>query len=212
MFHALSPVQSAEILSLARECHYSPRQIIFRQDDPARSVLIIASGRVKLTQLMRTGKEVILRIAARGELVDSVGGPFAPRHSLTAQTIDPTRLFAWDVRAFEQFLLRFPMFQFNAAQIVANRLCLLEERFGGLATERVPQRLARVLLQLSGQNPGVPIDLSCEELAQMIGTTLFTVSRLLCQWAENGIIEPQRRAIAVANIAQLIQIADGEDE
>ncbi|HEY6936289.1 MAG TPA: Crp/Fnr family transcriptional regulator [Terriglobales bacterium] len=197
-------------MSLARERHYSPRENLFRQDEQVRFALVIISGRVKLTQLVRAGKEVILRIAGRGELVDSIGAPFAPRHCLTAQAIDPTSVFAWEVHNFEQLFIRFPVLQFNAASIVAGRLRRLEERFGTLATERVPQRLARVLLQLSDQNTNVPIDLSREELAQMIGTTLFTVSRLLCQWTESGIIEPLGRAIVVAKLPLLMQIAEGE--
>jgi CRP-like cAMP-binding protein len=52
-----------------------------------------------------------------------------------------------------------------------------------------------------------PIDLSCEELAQMAGTTLYTVSRLLCSWAAEGIVQPERSAIRVENLAGLIHVA-----
>jgi CRP-like cAMP-binding protein len=81
-----------------------------------------------------------------------------------------------------------------------------------LATERVPQRLARVLLRLivqSGGSQNQSIDLSCEELAHMTGTTLCTVSRLLCNWAAEGIIQPERSAILVENLPGLLSIANG---
>jgi hypothetical protein len=44
----------------------------------------------------------------------------------------------------------------------------------------------------------------------MIGTTLFTVSRILCAWAERGIIEPERKAIIIESLPGLIAISDDE--
>jgi CRP/FNR family transcriptional regulator, nitrogen oxide reductase regulator len=88
---------------------------------------------------------------------------------------------------------------------------MLEGRVHEFATERVPQRLARVLLRLIAQFgssfDSAPVDLSCEELAQMAGTTLFTVSRLLCDWASQGIIRPERSAVLVENLPGLIAVA-----
>jgi len=54
----------------------------------------------------------------------------------------------------------------------------------------------------------VRIDLSREELAQMTGTTLFTVSRLLCDWEQRGMIQTQRKAVVVRNRASLIELAE----
>jgi CRP-like cAMP-binding protein len=91
-------------------------------------------------------------------------------------------------------------------------LRLAEGRLHELATERVPQRLARVLLRLIVQAKGCQnqsLDLSCEELAHMAGTTLSTVSRLLCYWAAEGIIQPERSAILVENLPGLIDVANG---
>jgi CRP-like cAMP-binding protein len=102
---------------------------------------------------------------------------------------------------------------YNAAKILAEDLHLIEERFRELATGRVPQRLANVLLRLleGGKGPAhtMRVRLSCEELAQMTGTTLFTVSRLLCHWADRGIIEPESKAILVQDLSGLTKVAGG---
>ena len=81
-------------------------------------------------------------------------------------------------------------------EAVAGRAQEFQSRLREVATERVPQRLAHMLLRLARQagRPvanGTLIDfpLTRQDLAEMIGTTLYTVSRLLTEWSERGIVE-----------------------
>jgi CRP-like cAMP-binding protein len=132
-------------------------------------------------------------------------------HLFTAQALGRCEVLTWDVRVFEELVRRFPTLQSNATRLLFRRLRMTEGRLHELASERVPQRLARVLLRLIAQSERYescqPINLSCEELAQMAGTTLYTVSRLLCRWAAEGIIQPERSAILVENLPGLIHVA-----
>jgi CRP-like cAMP-binding protein len=88
---------------------------------------------------------------------------------------------------------------------------MMEGRVHELAHDRVPQRLAKILVRLilqgHGSAPGSGKDLTGEDLAQMAGTTQSTVSRLLCDWAAQRIIQPERTAILVENLPGLIAIA-----
>src|ERR1019366_5278153 len=82
-----------------------------------------------------------------------------------------------------------------------------------VATERVAPRVARQLVRLLDKigrrvEDGVEISLSREELAQMTGTTLFTVSRLLSPWAERGIVKPRREGVTVCDIPALNAISE----
>jgi CRP-like cAMP-binding protein len=217
VFRNLSVADVEEIASAAKERNFPAKQPIFCEDDSISFILIIISGRVKVTQFTRVGKEVILRIHGAGELVDELS--FAPEgtHRFTALPIETCRALAWELRTFYGFMQRFPMLQSNVANIVVSRLHTLQRRFCDLATERVPQRLARTLISLADQNPESSqrkkmVELSCEELSQMTGTTVFTVSRLLTQWNELGIIRAERRAIFVENLPDLINLAHGKDE
>jgi len=77
----------------------------------------------------------------------------------------------------------------NSSQILSLRLSELEERFREVATEKVARRVASALYRLLAHigkevKEGVEISLSREELAQMTGTTLFTISRLMARWGE----------------------------
>jgi CRP-like cAMP-binding protein len=211
LFKDLSLSECGEIARRTQERGFLRGETIFREDDPVGVVYAVASGRVKTIRSNRVGKLVILHLAGPGEVLDGVGLPMGSKHMFTAQAMDRCQVLTWDVGVFEGIVRRFPDLQSNATRFLVRRLRMTECRLHELATERVPQRLARVLLRLIVQSESCesrqPIELSCEELAQMAGTTLYTVSRLLCTWAAERIIEPERSAIRVQNLAGLIHIA-----
>ena len=212
LFRDLSVSECGEIAKVAREQFVLRGETIFFEDDPVHFVYAVASGRVKTFRSNRVGKLVILHLHGPGEVVDGLELSTGSSHSFTAQAMSQCRILTWDVRTFEAFVRRCPSLQRNATRLLARRLRLAEGRLQELATERVPQRLARVLLRLivqSGGSQNESIDLSCEELAHMAGTTLSTVSRLLCNWAAEGIIQPERSAILVENVPGLIDVANG---
>jgi CRP-like cAMP-binding protein len=154
-------------------------------------------------------------VQGSGDLVGGVELLTGRTHRSNAETIEPCQLLVWEASTFAAYWTRFPGLLGNVANILDERLQLLEECFRDVATERVPQRVARTLLRLLQQSGGPackgPLHLSCEELAQMTGTTLFTVSRLLCQWVEWGILQPEPRAVMVGNLAALINLAKGKE-
>jgi CRP/FNR family transcriptional regulator, nitrogen oxide reductase regulator len=213
LFKDLSLSECGEIARGTQARAFLRGETIFREDDPVGVVYAVASGRVKTIRSNRVGKLVILHLAGPGEVLDGMGLPMGSKHMFTAQAMGRCQVLTWDVGAFEGIVRGFPELQSNATRFVVRRLRMTECRLHELATERVPQRLARVLLRLIVQSESCksrqPIDLSCEELAQMAGTTLYTVSRLLCNWAAEGIIQPERSAIRVENLAGLIHVATG---
>lgn len=209
LFRGLSCAECSTIFSLAQQKYCSPRETLCRQGEPVRAALVLTMGWAKISRVNRSGKEIILRVEGPGGVV-AMQRENEKSHSFTAQTIDSGWVLTWR-GAFNDLAERFPALQRNATDWLAERLHFLEERFEELATERVPQRLARILLRLlehSEQGGRVPIDLSCEELSQMAGTTLFTVSRLLCDWADRGIIQAQRRLIVVEDVRRLAGLAE----
>jgi CRP/FNR family transcriptional regulator, nitrogen oxide reductase regulator len=211
LFRDLSLSECAEIAMVARERVFLRGETIFREDDPTGLVYAVVSGYVKTVRSNRVGKLVILHLAGPGEVLDGLRLSTASNHLFTAQAMGRCQVLTWDARVFEEFVRRFPILQSNATRLLFRRLRMTEGRLHELATERVPQRLARVLLRLIVQSERCercqPIDLSCEELAQMAGTTLYTVSRLLCSWAAERIIQPERSAILVENLPGLIHVA-----
>jgi len=210
LFHGLSQTECRKIAHAAYEVQYSQGEGVFLQDDPVRHVFLVKSGMVKVTQVSQCGKETLLRVERSGGLIDDVSGA-AHRHSLTARAMESCSLLVWDASVFEYFSRDNTVIQHNASAIIRARLGTLQERFCDFTTLRVPQRLARLVIQLSTETREgslIPIMLSREELAQMTGTSLFTVSRLLSSWAESDILTVDRRSVVIEDILSLQQIAN----
>lgn len=211
LFRGLSATQCQEIYGAGRERTFSQDHSIIVEGDAMHSVSLLTAGRAKTVRHSAVGKLVILHVVGPGEILDGIGYGPGSTHSLGAYALEPCRILTWDIAAFESLSQRFPALLRNSVRLLAQRMRSLEGRVHEFATERVPQRLARVLLRLiaeSGRSlDSAPVELSCEELAQMAGTTLFSVSRLLCEWASQGIIRPERSAILFENLPGLIAVA-----
>jgi CRP-like cAMP-binding protein len=97
--------------------------------------------------------------------------------------------------------------------LICGHLLELEERFRELATERVAPRVARQLIRLQEQvgalrKPEMEIGLSREGLAQMTGTTLYTVIRLLSTWEEDGLVNSRRESMTIADVGALRKVIE----
>ena len=132
-----------------------------------------------------------------------------------AQALMASTALAWDGTVFETLSQRYQLLRRNITHLLCQQLQELEERFREVSTERVSARLSHELVRLLNQvgrrvKGGVEIRLSREELAQLTGTTLFTVSRLLSDWNHRGIVSTRREAVSVHNLQALVQLAEDE--
>jgi CRP-like cAMP-binding protein len=89
----------------------------------------------------------------------------------------------------------------------------MHERFREISTERVAARLSSQILRMIHKvgrqvDGGIEISISREELAQLTGTTLFTVSRLLSDWDRQGIVVARREAVSVRNLRALADLSE----
>lgn len=211
LFRGLSASQCREISGAARERTFSQDETILVEGEAMRWVSLLTAGHAKTIRHSAVGKLVILHVAGPGDVLDGLGYGSGRTHSAGAYALERCRILTWDIAEFESLSQRFPAVLRNSVRLLTQRMRTLEGRVHEFATERVPQRLARVLLRLIAQSgsslASSPLELSCEELAQMAGTTLFTVSRLLCEWASEGIIRPERNAILCDNLPGLIAVA-----
>jgi CRP-like cAMP-binding protein len=119
----------------------------------------------------------------------------------------------WDYNKLQNLVVEYPQIGQNISQILSNRLSELQERFREVATEKVDKRLALALLRLVKQvgtpvQGGVKVSLSRDELAQMTGTTLFTISRIFSKWREEKLVLPLREAVVVLDTQRLARLSE----
>jgi len=215
LFSDVDPETCATVISAACEKRLWRRQPIFFEGDPVQQVMMLLSGCVKITQQGPSGNEVILRLGGTGEMV----GDFHPSanytHSSTAQTVQDAVALVWEVANFEKLLDRFPAFRRNTVRALEERLREMEQRFREVATLNVGPRLSSELIRLSnrfgcGVNGRGEIHLSREELAELTGSTLSTVSRLLCRWQKLGIVTIRREVVQIRDFAALTRLTLSE--
>lgn len=213
LFSGFSSDESREILLSGRVRSYLPDEIIFSQGHSATALFLIERGSVKLSQVSPDGNEVILWVNGRGESIGIQAEYPSDLYSCTAKVVERCRAVSWDQLRVKALLEKYQRLGRNLNHILGQRLQELEVRFREVATERVAHRLAMTLLRLQERigkpcEGGIEISLSREEMAQMTGTTLFTISRLLSRWGEEGIITPRREAVIVRDPRRLEQIGD----
>lgn len=200
----------------ARLVRAGPGRTFFREGEPARLFYVLARGRVKFTQISAEGHEVILRVVGPGEPFGGIAAfTNTGTYPVTARALESSEAHAWDGPRMTALMRRFPEIAINAASIIAERVHELQRQHRELMTERVERRIARALLRLarhSGRRvqEGVEIGfpLSRQDLAQMTGTTLFTVSRTLSAWESSGIISTGRRRVTIREPHRLVRIAE----
>lgn len=188
---------------------------LFYQDDQVTHIYVLAEGRIKLTQLSADGQQVIMRVATPWMMIAAIGLVEGAVYPVSAEVAEDSHVLAWSQSEMMAMLERFPALSRNALKVLAGHVREFQDRYRELATERVERRVARTVIRLASQTgkktpEGVLLDLPLtrQDLAEMSGTTLFTVSRILSQWESDGLIITGREKVIIRFPHGLVAIAD----
>ena len=216
-FEAFSEITSSDcagIVADAQEVQFQRHSTIFSEGSPATHVALLLSGCMKVTQ-GGEGQEVILRLNSPGDVLGKMGNQARANHLYSTHAVQASAALVWETDAFEAAMVRIPLLRRNIASVLERHLNELEVRYREVSTEKVSSRLSNLLIRLVNQvgkriDGCVEIALSRRELAQLTGTTLFTVSRLLCQWEAQGIVSARREVVLVHDVAALTELSREE--
>lgn len=218
LFQGLSLAEHQAALQAARRRRVRREAFFFQQGDPANALYVLTVGRVRLTQVTPEGDQVILHLVHPGEMFGGIAVLGDATYPVSAQALEDCQALTWDGESMAGLMERTPRLALNALRLLAGRVQELQDRVRELATERVERRVARMLLRLARQagrkvDNGVLIDLplSRQDLAEMTGTTLFTVSRVLSRWEQQGLVEAGRERVLIRFPHGLVRIAEDVD-
>ena len=217
VFHNASEEDIHAIATLGIQRAVEEGSYIFFQGEPADYLYIMLSGRAKLCQLAADGQLVNLRTLNPNQLFGAVGAIDAnATYPACAQTLEDSTALAIRSDKFRELLEKRPHLSFGLMKLMTGYIQEMQERYRELATERVEQRIARVLLRLAGQSgkrveQGVLIELpfSRQDFAEMAGTTLYTVSRTLSAWEKQGLIATGRERVTLTHPHEIMRLAEG---
>jgi CRP-like cAMP-binding protein len=215
LFQGLSDASLEAICNAASRRRVASGGYFFFQGDPAEWIFVLVEGRIKVSQATFDGQQVLLRMLTPYALFGGVAFSQNETYPANALADEDSLALCWSKARLMDFIVTEPKLALNAVRMMADHVLEFQERFSQLATERVERRLARSILRLASQagrkiEDGVLIDLplSRQDLAEMNGTTLYTVSRIMSQWEEQGLVRLGRERVVIRFPHGLVRIAE----
>lgn len=214
-FAGLSGEDAEVVLASARSSRFPKNAEVFSQDEEAQHFFLLLSGYVRVLRTTLEGEQIIARYINEGELFGiavAMGRTTYPADAVAA--VDCVVL-AWPNSVWPELQSRFPVFGASAYETIGARLQDTQSRVMEMSTRQVEQRIAGAVMRLVQQSgrktdDGVEIDfpISRQDIAEMTGSTLHTVSRLMSAWEEEGIVRSGRQKVTVTDPHALILVAE----
>lgn len=217
IFAHLSEGDFEEVYGAASRRSFRSGSNVFEQGDDATHFYVLLEGRLRVSQVTAEGQQVIVRIVNPGDLFGIAKALQRTDYPGTATAVSDSMVLAWPMARWSGFMGSYPSMAMSAMETMGGRLQEAQARLRELATEEVERRVAHAVLRLGEQSgreeaDGIRIDfpVSKQDIAEMTGTTLHTVSRILTAWEHAGLVVGGRQKLLLKDLERLGMIGDGE--
>jgi CRP/FNR family transcriptional regulator len=202
------------IAAVANVRQFEKGETLFNEGDASDFLYTVLAGRVKVFKMTARGSDVILEIFGAGDSVGAVAVYEARPYPASAMALEPTSCLLVPRQAFFAMLDTHPTFVRGLLVGLTHRLVELTNRLTELTGGRIEGRLARLFVKLAddmGQRRPdgifIPMQLSRQELADMIGTTIETSIRIMSRWGKDQIVRTEKDGFLVVNHEALETLA-----
>jgi len=197
LFCDMSPESLAALDAMKFTGVYPNGSLLFVEGEEPRGVFILCKGRVKLSTSSREGKTLIVKIAEPGEILGASSTILNRAYEVSAETIEPSQLNYIKREDFLAFLSNHADACYHTAQQLSAKYHSAQREIRSLGlSQTTSEKLAKLLLDWCDRNgettpKGIRLSvlLTHEEIAQMIGTTRETVTRLLSDYKKRRLID-----------------------
>jgi len=196
---------------LCRMRGFEKGETIFREGDPADRIHFVHIGRVKIVKAAG-GRDVIIEIVGPGEPVGAVAVFERRPFPASAVTLEPSGILSIPEREFFALLEKRPEMMRHLLAGLTMRLMMVNKRLADL-TGSAEHRAARLFLTLAdrvglakGEAVKIPLTLSRQEIADLIGTTLETAIRLMSRWQKDEIVLTEKDGFTIPAVQALREL------
>jgi CRP-like cAMP-binding protein len=210
-FARLERRQIRAILDQATSRRYEAGTAIFEEGAPAERFYLLLDGTIRVVRITPTGEQVTALHIPAGQLFGIAQALGRDTYPATAMTVAESIALSWPMRLWQGFVADYDGFASETYKTVGNRVGEMNNRIVEMATLRVEQRVANALLRLVNQTgrkveDGIEIDfpITRQDLSELTGTTLHTVSRLLSAWEKDGLVRSRRKRVTVCDPHALV--------
>jgi len=219
MFAGVGPDDLNDILREAQSVRYPKGASVFQQDEEAHSFFILLHGHLRVMKVTPDGQQVVVRYVTPGEIFGIAMAMGRGTYPATALAVVDSLALVWPSAAWPRLVAKHPSLAVNTIQTVGSRLQDAHTRVVEMSTEQVERRVAHALLRLAKQagrkgDDGIQIDfpISRQDVAEMTGATLHTVSRILSAWEDQGLVGSGRQRISIRDPHKLFMLAEGPSD
>ena len=205
-FSMLTTDQIREILDQATSRRYEAGVAVFEEGFDADRFYMLLDGHIRVVRISEQGERIIALHIPSGELFGIAAALGRKTYPATAITAVEAVALSWPMHLWADFVACYDGFATQTYKTVGHRIDEMSTRMLELATQQVEQRIACAILRMINQSGrkvdnGIKIDfpITRQNLSEMTGATLHTVSRTLSAWERGGIIESQRKRITVCD-------------
>jgi CRP/FNR family cyclic AMP-dependent transcriptional regulator len=184
---------------------YPKGSLLFVEGEDPRGIFILCSGRVKLFTSSREGKTLIVKVAEAGEVLGASATILGKPYEVSAETLEPSQMNFVKREDFLRLLNTNVEACMHTAQQLSHKYHAAQREIRSLGlSQTTSEKLAKLLLEWSARGGeetprGIRLTvlLTHEEIAQMIGTTRETVTRIMSDFKKRHIIEVKGSSIFI---------------
>ena len=208
MFDSLSEKEKNKLLSVSVQKQYERGDIVAREGDQSNFVYIITEGQIKGTRFTSDGREIILEVFGYCDVVGQVAAVANEPYFYTAVALTKATVNFIKKEEFMEILRLNPAIANKAFIALGKRLRAAQLKIEEFVSDKVEQRIAKVLLALSARM-GAKIPFTRQEIAGMVGTTIETTIRVTSRFKEAKVIKTTRGNIIIIDKQKLALLSDG---
>ena len=215
LFKRVSAVDRERLIPHAWVREYDRGDVVFHEGDPSTTFFIVLTGRIKVFKHGPDGHDIILEMFGPGGPLGAVATYESRPYPASAAPVEPSSCLLIQRDEFFELLERHPQLVRGLLGSLSLRLVELTTRLAELTGGRIETRFARLFLKLADQlgapsSTGifVPLTLTRQELADLVGTTIETAIRIMSRWHKDEILITEREGFRVVDRAALETLAE----
>jgi CRP-like cAMP-binding protein len=202
----------------SKHCNkYEKGDIIFHENNYPMGLFAVYSGKVKIYKTNEYGKEQIIRLARPGDPLGYRSLISGDTYQATATVLETSRICFIPKTMFTNLMQTSTKLFARIIEVLSDDLKLAEGKISALATKTVRERTAEALIILKnyyGLEPDgitLSIQMSREDLANMVGTATESLIRMLSEFKADKLIVLKEKKIQLINIPKLQMVANMQD-
>lgn len=218
VFRGVSPDDQRRVAALSTLREYRRGDYLWREGEPADSLTLIVRGRVKIVR-EAGGSDVIIELFGEGEPVGALAVYNYMPYPASAICLEPVTLLSLPRRDYFELLDRHPEFARALIREMTKLVVALTRKVEEMRGQRVEVRVAQLFLSLaermgteSKAGIEIRIQLSRQEIADLVGTTVESAIRVMSRWGREKLVITGQGRFLVPSTDRLRAVAEGGSE